>query len=46
MIAYINYTSQGWLVIDDAYNPLYLKEATHYQLCYYISSLYTSFNLA
>ena len=30
MLAYINYTSQGWQVIDDAYNPLYLKEGKHY----------------
>jgi hypothetical protein len=41
----LNYTSFGWEVLDNSFNPLYIPEATHYQLCYYIASLGVSFNL-
>ena len=35
-----------WEVKDDNYNPMYLLEAFHYQLCYYIAESDVVFNLA
>ena len=48
ILANMNYTyALGiWQVTNDSFNPMYLLEGYHYQLCYYIAKEDAVFNLA